>query len=203
VNYRLSGTDTYPAQVNDVAAAVKWVREHAAVYGGDPTKLVLMGHSAGCHIVSMLALDARPLATVGLKPTDLSGVVAWSGGAYDLEAKVAEARMYAPYIRQNFGESSAGWYDASPIHHVADGAKPPLMFASSELGKVNSRLLSERMAQLVNEAGGNARTLLLEGRTHVMANHMCGAPEDETGPKLLAFVREVTGAKSAMEAAGR
>ena len=62
-----------------------------------------MGHSAGCHLVTLLALDPRYLAGVGLRPGDLRGVVAWSGGAYDRVEKVKAGGMYPPYIRKAFG----------------------------------------------------------------------------------------------------
>lgn len=191
-NYRLSGTDQHPAQVNDVASATRWVKDHIAEYGGDPSKVVLVGHSAGCHIVSMVGLDPRPLATVGLKPSDLSGVVCWSGGAYDLPAKVAENGKYAPYIRANFGPNESAWYDASPINHINDFKPlPPFMFASAEAGNANSRVLSEKMTALISDTGATASAALLAGKTHVLANHEVGMEGDITGQTLLQFVNSV------------
>jgi len=87
-NYRLSPPAKHPTHISDVAAAVRWVYDHAAEIGASPKKIVVMGHSCGCHLVTLLALDPRWLAGVKLSPDDLRGVVAWSGGAYDLVAKV-------------------------------------------------------------------------------------------------------------------
>ena len=106
-----------------MAAAVRWVRDHAAESGASPHKIVVMGHSAGCHLAALLALDPRYLAAVGLRPADLCGVVAWSGGAYDLVEKVKAGGTYGPYIRKAFGDSQAAWRDASPVAHVGD-ARP-------------------------------------------------------------------------------
>ena len=72
VNYRLAPAATHPAQINDLAAAVRWVRDHAAECGASPDKIVLMGHSAGCHLVTLLALDPRYLAGVKLRPNQLA-----------------------------------------------------------------------------------------------------------------------------------
>src|SRR5580704_10634386 len=69
-NYRLSPAVAHPAHVSDVASAIRWVHDHAAEFGGDPHKLVVMGHSAGCHLVTLVALDPRYLAKAGLRPTD-------------------------------------------------------------------------------------------------------------------------------------
>jgi acetyl esterase/lipase len=190
VNYRLSGTDKHPAQVNDVAAAVKWLKDHAAEFGGDPSRVVLMGHSAGCHIVSMVGLDPRPLATVGLKPTDLAGVVAWSGGAYNLVDKHAEGGMYAPYIEQNFGTEPGKMKDASPMTYVVNGASaPPFIYASAENGNPKSRVTSDKMVELINQNGGHARSVLLPGKTHQTATHDVGQPGDTTGQILLDLAR--------------
>ncbi|MCB9914865.1 MAG: alpha/beta hydrolase [Planctomycetes bacterium] len=195
VDYRLSDVAQHPAQVDDVAAAVRWVHDHIAEYGGSPDRIVLMGHSAGCHIVSMVGLDPRPLAKVGLTPAVLRGVVAWSGGAYDLPAKVEENGMYKPYVEKNFGTELAGLEDASPIHHVAEAPRHvPFLFVSAGDGKERSRKLSERMAEEIRGAGGRAEALTLEGKSHFTADFDCGKPGDplDSGRFLTEFVDEAT-----------
>jgi len=191
-NYRLSPAATHPAHASDVAAAIRWVVDHAAEHGGDPHKIVLMGHSAGCHLVTLVALDPRYLAKVDLRPADLAGVVAWSGGAYDLVQKVEQGGSYAGYIKQTFGESPEAWRDASPAAHTK-GVKdrPAFLFASIEPGKA-SHQASERMVNLIREAGGNATSKMLEGRDHFGANHFLGAPGDATGKIFLQFIDEAT-----------
>src|SRR5262245_32985808 len=132
INYRLSPAVRHPAHVSDVAAAVRWVRDHAADLGAAPDRLILMGHSAGCHLVTLAALDPRHLAREKLTPKDLRGVVAWSGGMYDLVERANGEGMYPKYIRQAFGDSEAAWRDASPAAHVGDGPLPPFLFAYIE-----------------------------------------------------------------------
>ena len=191
-NYRLTPAVTHPAHIKDVATAVRWVHDHAAEFGGSPKRTVVTGHSAGCHLVTLLALDPRYLADVGLRPSDLRGVVAWSGGAYDLVEKVKAGGTYAPYIRKAFGDSAAAWRDASPVAHVGDARPlPPFLFVSVERGNP-SHQASERLASLIRDAKGQADSCLIESRTHFTANHLLGAPEDKTGLVLLEFVRKVT-----------
>lgn len=55
INYRLSPKVKHPEHVKDVARAYAWVRGHIRDYGGDPDRIVLCGHSAGGHLVSLLA----------------------------------------------------------------------------------------------------------------------------------------------------
>jgi arylformamidase len=193
-NYRLSPAVKHPAHVNDVAAAVRWVYGHAGEFGGSRNKIVVMGHSAGCHLVTLLALDPRYLEEVKLRPSDLRGVVAWSGGAYDLVAKVKAGGMYGPYIKQAFGDSEAAWRDASPVAHVGDAKRlPPFLFVSVvDRGKTDSKLAAEKLAGLIRDAKGWAICKVLEGRTHLTANALIGAPNDISGAILLKFVRAVT-----------
>lgn len=195
VNYRLSDVARHPAQVEDVAAAIRWLHDHVAEYGGSPDRMVLMGHSAGCHISSLVGLDPRPLAKVGLAPNALRGVVCWSGGAYDLVAKVAEGGMYKPYVEKNFGTEKAGLDDASPITHVRE-VTPGMrfLFVSAGEGKPASRELSERMAREITAAGGRGEALTLTGKTHFTADYDCGMPGDplDSGQRLLQFLDAAT-----------
>jgi acetyl esterase/lipase len=194
VNYRLSGKAGHPAQVNDVAAAVRWLRDHAGEYGGDAHRLVLMGHSAGCHLVTLVGLDPRPLATVGFKPADLKAVVSWSGGAFDLVAKVAEGGMYAGYIRVNFGDDEKVWRDASPMNHVGEAKPmPAFLFVSADGDKPGSKAASEKMVGLVRTAGGTVERLILPGKDHTTANHELGMTGDRSSAALLRFLRKTLG----------
>ncbi|HTU90008.1 MAG TPA: alpha/beta hydrolase [Gemmataceae bacterium] len=191
INYRLTPPAKHPAQVQDVASAVRWVHDHAAEIGGDAKKIVLMGHSAGCHLVTLVALDPRYLSAVNLKPADLAGVAAWSGGAYDLVAKVKAGGNYAAYIKKTFGDSEEAWRDASPVAHVKSAAEgPAFLFISVERGNASHKA-AEGLAERIRKAKGKAETRLLEGRDHFTANHLLGAPDDATGKILLAFVGKI------------
>ncbi|MBI2807566.1 MAG: alpha/beta hydrolase [Planctomycetes bacterium] len=194
-NYRLSPAVMHPAHVSDVAAAVRWVKDHANEIGAAPDKIVLMGHSAGCHLVTLTALDPRYLAKVKLTPKDVRGVVAWSGGMYDLVDQAKREGFYTKYIRQAFGDSEAAWRDASPAAHVGDGPMPPFLFAYIERktdDKEKRVEPSQYLASLIRKAKGAADVHLLADRTHFSANHLVGAPGDTTGKLLLDFVRRVT-----------
>jgi acetyl esterase/lipase len=84
INYRLSPWVRHPEHVKDVARAFAWTRRHAQEYGGDPDRIVLCGHSAGGHLVSLLATDPTYLADPALKLTAkdraaIKGVIAACG----------------------------------------------------------------------------------------------------------------------------
>ncbi len=85
VNYRLSPKATWPAHIEDVKAAIAWVREHVADYGGDPDFIVITGGSAGGHLSSLAALTANdPIWQPGFEAADtrVQGCVPFYG-VYD------------------------------------------------------------------------------------------------------------------------
>jgi acetyl esterase/lipase len=79
INYRLAPWVQHPEQIKDVARAFAWLYEHVADYGGDPDRLFVAGHSAGGHLVSLLATDETYLKAHGLSSRDIKGVIALSG----------------------------------------------------------------------------------------------------------------------------
>ena len=78
-NYRLSPWVKHPEHVRDVARAVAWTRRDIVSYGGDPRRLVLAGHSAGGHLIALLATDDSYLRAEGVPPEDVRGVIGVSG----------------------------------------------------------------------------------------------------------------------------
>ncbi len=82
-SYRLMPQNPFPAQIGDVADAFAWVFHNIARYGGDRDRLYLSGHSAGGHLVSLLALDHSYLAQRGIPVTAIQGVISMSG-VYDV-----------------------------------------------------------------------------------------------------------------------
>ena len=91
-NYRLSPAVKHPDHVQDVAKAVAWTRAHIAEYGGDGANFYLAGHSAGGHLVALLATDESYLKAEGMKASDLKGVVAISG-VYRIPTENLQVRL--------------------------------------------------------------------------------------------------------------
>ena len=78
-NYRLSPAVKHPEHAKDVARAFAWARAHIADHGGRPDRLFVAGHSAGGHLVALLATDETYLRAEGLQTADIRGVIAFSG----------------------------------------------------------------------------------------------------------------------------
>ena len=111
-SYRLMPQNPHPAQIEDVAAAFAWVYRNIAQFGGDTSKIYASGHSAGAHLVSLLALDEKYLKKFELDRKSIAGVIAMSG--------VYKVDNLDTFVTSEQGNKR----DASPIAHAHSGAPP-------------------------------------------------------------------------------
>lgn len=192
LNYRLSPPHLHPAHANDVADAVAWARENIDRFGGDGRRLVLMGHSAGSHVVSFVATDPRPLARRGLSPSDLRGTISLDGSAFDIAERIVKGgEKLAANCRRAFGDDPAAHRDASPLEHVqADVGIAPFLVVYVRAGTLNHSQ-SVTFAERLRACGGDARLLHVEGKTHKSLVEDLGTERDEGGRELVEFVRAV------------
>ncbi|MBC7916023.1 MAG: alpha/beta hydrolase, partial [Pyrinomonadaceae bacterium] len=132
VNYRLSPNPSeisninrikYPDHNNDVADAVKWVRNNIAAYGGDPSKMLLLGHSAGGHLVSLTGTSQQFLPARGFLLSMLKGIASIDTEGYDVPSQSGEE------LYQNaFGTDNNIQMQASPIYNVSSSFSYPRFF---------------------------------------------------------------------------
>ena len=146
-DYRVYPEVVYPGFLEDGALALRWTRDNAERFGGNPNILFLMGHSAGAYIAAMLALDGRWLEHVGLLPNrDIAGLVGISG-PYDF------LPLRDQTLKTIFG--SANDATTQPIAHVALGAPSALLLTGLKDGTVdpgNSARLAVRLRGVGVEA---------------------------------------------------
>jgi acetyl esterase/lipase len=168
-DYRVWPETGFSGFLQDAAAAVAFAREAAPRYGGDPSRLFLIGHSAGAYIAAMLALDPEWLAGAGVNArTALSGVVGLAG-PYDflpLNDPVLE-RIFAPDgapVGAPVGAPAGP--RTQPITFAAN-ARAPLLLIAGESDTTVRPANSTRLAARVREAGGNASTILYPGVGHI------------------------------------
>src|SRR5580692_11816467 len=146
-DYRIYPPVLYPDFLDDGAKAVRWVKDNAHKFGGDPDKIFLMGHSAGAHIAAMLSIDATWLNKVGLAPgRDIAGLIGIAGPYDFLPLKDEELIVI-------FG--GADRPETQPITHVTPGAPPALLLTGDKddvVGAGNSVRFAERLRAAGNEA---------------------------------------------------
>ena len=122
-DYRLYPETAFPGFLEDGAAAIAWVRDNIAAYGGDPRRIVLAGHSAGAYNAAMLGLDPRYLTAAGVDPKTIRAVAGLSG-PYDFlpldDDTTIEVFGGAPDLSATQPVRSAG--PLSPPTFLATGA---------------------------------------------------------------------------------
>ena len=116
INYRLVPAATVEQQAADVAAALKALCARADVA---PRRLVLMGHSAGAHLVALVGTDEGYLKGAGLSFANIAGVIAIDGAAYDVIAQMVDGpQIMQSTYGQAFGTDPAGQKALLPTFHV-------------------------------------------------------------------------------------
>ena len=173
VNYRmLPGTDPIE-QARDVARALAEAQGRVAEWGGDPGKVVLMGHSSGAHLVALL--DAHPSLATSLGARPWLGAIILDSAALDVVQTMT--RPHLPLYTRAFGADREYWREASPSHHLAAGAKPMLLVCSSL--RRDSCPAATRFAARATSVGVRAEVVPVP-KTHAAIDAELGAPGEYT-----------------------
>lgn len=120
------------AQAEDVARAIAFVQKNVRSWGGDERRVVLMGHSAGAHLVSLVNADARLRARTGVR--SVLGVVSIDSGATNAVVQMQSlqsAKVKERFV-EAFGAGEEGWRQASPWHQLDRTAAPWLGICSTK-----------------------------------------------------------------------
>ena len=174
VEYRSSEDDVFPAQIEDVKAAIRFLRKNAASYQVDPLHIAVMGESAGGHLAAMAgATSGLGLFDVGENldvSSDVQCAVDWYGPA-DFEAfKVGvpemfsfspEALLIGGPVRDNPEKARA----ASPVAYVGEKTPPFLILHGTE-DQLVPFSQSETLYEKLTAAGAEAELVALEGANH-------------------------------------
>lgn len=179
VNYRLSPKVTFPAYIEDAAAAVAFVRKTIQEHGGDPERVYVSGHSAGGYLTAMLAMDPQYLAAHDLKPTDFAGYMPVSGQMIT-HSTVREER--GVWELQPIVDA------ASPAFHARKDAPRILCIAGSQ--DLPARAEENRwfVAAMKNAGHEDSTYAEFEGRTHDTIASLLDEPDDAVAARMLEFM---------------
>jgi acetyl esterase/lipase len=178
-NYRLSPAVQHPAHVEDVAKAFAWVYDNIAKYDGSAEKLFVCGHSAGGHLVALLATDPIYLKAEKRSPSDIKGVIPISG-VYRIAPVGA--------LKQAFGEDAEVCKNASPLNHVT-GKLPPFFIAYADGDLATLGPTAEEMHKALKKAESPSEILEIKGRTHITIITKFADLEDPLNKAVRDFVK--------------
>lgn len=194
VNYRLSidkpGDSArfahnvkHPKHTEDIALALADLRKRIGAFGGDSAAVFLMGHSAGGHLASLVALNPRFLDDVGFSRENLRGIVALDPGIIDMPWAYAHASPVAKANYRNaFGEKAAFNLDASPLAHASPNRRhPPFMLVHVRDYSYQQGL---KLAHHLQIAQSHASLIFEPRKDHGALDTDFAAPGDEVGMNL-------------------
>jgi arylformamidase len=129
VNYRLVPDVTPTEQVQDLVKALAQAQKQAGQWGADPDRFVLMGHSAGAHLIALLNADPSVALRAGARPWQ--GAVLLDSAAMDL-VKIMQSPKHYRFYDKAFGKDPSYWPSVSPLHQLNANASPILAVCSSK-----------------------------------------------------------------------
>ncbi|MEK7865210.1 MAG: alpha/beta hydrolase [Planctomycetota bacterium] len=172
VGYRLAPKHPFPAQVEDVKCAVRFLRAHAEEYGIDPKKIGAMGFSAGAHLSMMLGVMGKDDGLEGEggwadQSSQVEAVVSFFGPADTLAEDLPDQskEILRNWIGGTAAEMEDAYRKASPLTYVSPGDAPMLLLQGTKDPLV-PHTQAYVMVEALTQAGVSGRVELLIGQGH-------------------------------------
>lgn len=200
-NYRFLPKVDMETIVRDIAKSIHWVHDHIAEYGGDPDRLVVMGHSAGAQLAALVCTDDRFLKAEGLTLKIIKGCVPVDGDTYDVPLMIETSAGRRKALGQpdpkfghfeKFGGDPVKHRTLSAVNHVArdKGIPPFLLLYVADHPDTSAQ--AKRLAAALNEAGIAAKLFGAKNSEHSKLNDNLGLPDDPATKAVFEFVGEIT-----------
>ncbi len=196
-NYRLLPHVEMDVLIRDVAKSLGWVQRNIAKHGGDPSRIFVMGHSAGAQLAALLCIDDRYLKAEGVPFDVLKGCVPVDGDTYDIPAIIttAEIRQMVHGFpmpefghRVKFGNDPKKHIDFSAVTHVAKGKGIPPFLILHVSGHPDTTAQAKRLAVVLEEADVPVKVFGARETTHSLLNENLGKPDDAATEALFEFL---------------
>jgi acetyl esterase/lipase len=194
IDYRLArpGSPTWPAVVDDLREAVRWLRRHSGEFGVDLGRIAVMGQSSGGHLASLLATLPEEKGPDGVS-SRVNAVVSFYAPSDLAELMSARHLTHEP-ARAFLGDAASGPSDralnASPIEHVTPDDPPMLLIHGTDDTWVRLDQ-SVRMAESLDRAGVPHRLIVVEGARHGFETLLEEPADRDLLPEILAFLESV------------
>jgi acetyl esterase/lipase len=182
INYRMLPKADPLTQANDVALALAKAQSLAPSWGGDSKRFVIIGHSAGAHLVALISANPSLAKQQGAQPW--LGTVMLDSAAYDIEKTMSSKHL--PLYDKAFGNDNAFWKNTSPSVQLTQKTVPLLAVCST---KRKDQPCTQASAFIDNAAKfGSQANVLPEALSHREINENLGLPSKYT-KKVEAFMR--------------
>jgi acetyl esterase/lipase len=198
INYRLVPAATVEQQGEDIALALRALLARAEQLGIDRSRVVLMGHSAGAHLVALVGTDERYLKGAGLSFADIRGVIPNDGASYDVPRQMAQSGdfMRDTYL-QAFGTDPARQRALSPVMQAAAPNAPAFLLLHVQ--RPDGIAQAQELEIALKRAGTAVERRDFPGtglRGHSEINRQLGNPDYAATPVVDAWLRRVFGTET-------
>lgn len=170
VDYRLSAEHRFPAGIEDIYDAIRYLTEHAAEYGIDPDRIATYGGSAGGHLSAFIGLAANTPGRSynrGINAAAIKGIISLYG-MHDLTLPIQREHPFTEqFIGKSYHEDPDTYLEASPVYHV-DKDDPPVLIVHGSLDGSVSVRNSDALSAKLKEAGVPYTFDRVEGWFHAM-----------------------------------
>ncbi|MEO8795099.1 MAG: alpha/beta hydrolase [Daejeonella sp.] len=151
INYGLSPEFTYEQMATDCAAALKWVKNNIEKYGGNTSRIFVMGHSAGGHLASLIDNDPRFFEAQGIE-NPIHAVILNDGFGLDMNEYLnhAEQNDQTTSFLRTFSKDPETWTKGSPLNYFENFKRPYLILVGEKTYpaiKIQSKRLYEKMGE--------------------------------------------------------
>jgi len=155
VNYRLYPKANYKDIAADLISAIKWIVQHQDQYPMDGSRIHLMGHSSGGHLVMLIGTNPKYLSSTGLSPHVIKSII-------NLEGPIDLADFFKrlPNYKKVFGEDEWVWSEASPITYATSKNLPPMFLVTRRKSTVSAFLRE------IKDAGNTAELFEVKTLSH-------------------------------------
>jgi len=194
INYRLMPHVDWKTQTLDVARAVNWLHQNIQKYKGNPKQIFLMGHSSGAQLAVRVALDPKPLGSLGSSPQILCGIIPVSGAGYDLTDEDTYALAQKEHLFEKLFQTGSIPQSLrrqmSPIRYVNSKA-PPFLILYSEKEEKELQKESLHLHQKLSEAGVKTQVIETTGDHKTVVLTLSNSKTIPTS-SILVFIETLT-----------
>ncbi|WP_395752408.1 alpha/beta hydrolase [Prosthecobacter sp.] len=193
LNYRLVPSCKVEDQASDVAHAVAFLIRRAEQLGFDGKRVVLLGHSAGAHLVALVGTDMSYFKQAEVDPKAVRGIIPLDGAAYDVPKQIAEGGdfMHSTYL-EAFGTDPARQDKLSPTKQAAAPNAPAFLILHVQ--RVDGTAQSIALGEALRKADTPAEVKGFEGhglQGHAEINRRMGDPTYPATPVVDAWLKKV------------
>ncbi|HBE69605.1 MAG TPA: alpha/beta hydrolase [Planctomycetaceae bacterium] len=204
-NYRLLPEVTMQQLTSDVAQSLAWTQKHISAYGGDPSRIVVAGHSAGAQLAALMCIDHSWIRTAGGTAKSFIGCVPVDGDTYDIPKIIATAELRAALYgfgqptfghRQKFGNDPRLHTRFSAVNHIeTNKAMIPPFLTLYFSGNPETLAQARRLDEALKAAGVSSQRFGKAATNHRQLNADLGNQDDEVTERFFAFLDRVLAAE--------